>query len=202
MAPNRGKRVRGRAGPHPRTLITKRGNLLGRGGQLLQSLIFQYSRLFSSPTQAKVLCVPLGSEGHTSPSQLPCYLSFFEPQASWARTLSLSWRCTGPSEPPPEGALRRAGENDQCSCRSLGTEEVMWPWIRTQGGRRCLLSQPLVERVCLVGAVSLAISFPCACMQGMHLSLPTGSSPPLSFPKTGLPLPARLRVSTLQPQPR
>lgn len=40
-------------------------------------------------------------------------------------------------------------------------EEVMWPWIRTQGGRRCLLCQPLVERVCSLSVPFLVPALAC-----------------------------------------
>lgn len=161
MAPNRGTEVRGRTSPHPRTLTTKRAKGGAGRRQRLQLLFSSVDvRLHPpTPTPGQGSACPLGSR-RTLP--LPSSLATcpFSNRRRLERGLFLiavletQWPLrTSAGGRPPEGR----GRVLPAAAEGWGprSEEAMRPWIGTQGGRACLFSQPLVERVRLVGAVSL-----------------------------------------------
>lgn len=119
-------------------------------------------------------------KGHTSPSQL------FSNRRRLGLGLSLSRRCTGPSESPPGAALPRAGERNKCSSRRLGTqersEEAMWPWIRTPGGRGCLLSHPWWSKSAWLVHSLFPVSCPCAHLAEESTRTSHWPQPPRTLP--------------------
>lgn len=163
MAPNRGRRVPGQAGPHPRTLTPK--GVICWGG-----VANCYSLLFSST----VVCfhLPPGPRFCVSPwvrkeTLLPPSSLVICPFLNRRRLGLGLLACIGDALVPPNlrpgGALPRAGENDQCSCGSLGMEE--------RGGYVALDQNPRESKVFALPAPSGA-SLPRRCSLSVPFLVP------------------------------
>ena len=99
MAPIRGTRVNSPAGPHPRTLTTERVHV-GKEGRWPVAKVSSFPAFSPTPSHQGSAC-PLGARMTLFSLPGSLVICPFASRRLCARGLSVSWRCAGPSEPPP-----------------------------------------------------------------------------------------------------